>query len=152
MRAEAQPLARAHTTRGRAISLTAGLTLITGLLGGCVTADPPVNTSEVTAGGGTCKLPNVTVDPTSFEPGDSVTLKGQWFVEGCGGNPGLTPRTVIAAVLTDAAGVNFPFDPIDAQTDQGTFEVKVQIPEKAAAGAGRVIVGQAGPVPVMVED
>ena len=139
-------------TRARVASALLGLTLTAGLLGGCVQADPPVNTSQVTAGGGSCKLPTVSVDPTTFGTGDSVTLKGQWFVDGCGGATGLKPMTVIAAILTDSKGMTFAFDPIDAATDQGTFEEKVQIPEKAAAGAGRIIVGQAGPVDVMVKD
>jgi hypothetical protein len=155
-RDDAPTLARARrprpTTGRRALGLAAGLGLATGLLAGCVQSDTPVNTSQVTAGGGTCKLPVLTVDPTSFDTGDKVTLKGHWFVDGCGGKKGLKPLTLISAVLTDSKGINFTFEPIDAATDEGTFETKVEIPDKAAAGAGRIIVGQAGPVDVMVKD
>jgi hypothetical protein len=136
----------------QAVVLPAVLAVAVATLSGCVSAEPPTNSTQVTAGGGTCKLPTLTVDPTTFGRGDKVTLTGVYFVKGCGGSEGTEPLSAISAVLTDAKGNNLAFDPIDSEGTDGRFELEVQIPADAAEGQGKIIVGQAGPVAVVVED
>ena len=139
-------------------SLPAAAVLVTFLvtgsltLTGCVTAEPPVSSVQLTAGGGTCKLPTLTVEPTTFDPGDTVKLTGAWFVKGCGGSPGTTPLELISAVLTDAKGENLSFSPIASEGTEGRFETEYKVPKNAAKGPGKITVGQAGPVPVVVGD
>lgn len=134
------------------LALATVLTAATLVLSGCVSSDPPENSVVATAGHGTCKLPALTVEPTSFKPGDKVKLTGTYFVEGCGGKEGTKPLTLVSAVLTDGKGVNLPFVPIDSEGSDGTFERTYQVPKDAAPGTGKITVGQAGPVPVVIKD
>jgi hypothetical protein len=144
-------MTRGRRTAVRGLALAAALAASVSL-SGCVSSDAPQNSVMATAGNGQCKLPTLTVEPTSFKPGDKVKLSGVYFVNGCGGKSGLKPLELISAVLTDAKGANLDFTPIDAEGSDGKFEREYQVPKSAAAGAGRIIVGQAAPVAVVIED
>lgn len=131
--------------------MLAVLALVAVPLSGCVTSEAPVNQAAATAGEGSCELPTIQLDPASTSRGGEVTVRGTWFVEGCGGDPGLDPLTLIPVSFTDAQGVNFGLAPIDAQGDDGTIDAVVDIPADVATGTGRLTVGQAAPATLDVQ-
>jgi hypothetical protein len=108
--------------------------------------------SGASAGGGSCKLPRITVQPTSVDAGSEVKVTGSWFVDGCGGRPDLHPLTLIPVSFTDSTGVGVGLAPIAADGSDGTVDVQVPIPANVATGPGRLTVGQAAPAALEIKD
>lgn len=118
----------------------AAILLTVSVLSACSAA-----TEETVSSSGGCEGPDITVEPTTAAPGDTITVHGTAFRTDCYDHmtPGQTagppePMAPFQLRLDDGTEVR---DIATAEPDdQGTFDVAVVIPETVTADEVRIIV------------
>lgn len=119
------------------------------VLAGCA----PVGSGAGEFGAASCAAPYVETSPRQAQPGEAVTVVGEYYLSGCydtGEGRRAEPLTELP-VSFEQDGRRTGFGRVDAGAE-GMLETQIRVPAGAVAGLAEVRVGNAEPALLMVGD